>query len=276
MGTDFNEKVFWDSIISKIKNPKILAKLAKSSILYVRLAVATNGNTSIDCLNLLAEDKDILVQCYVAKNKNIPIETLEKLARHENWQLRSWIADNKITPNYILEFFVDEMAKLKDVLLEDKIVLLNVAKNPNTSVDVLEKLLHDDWDWVVGEALRNAKMPVEKLIEFSEHPSREVKLGVAKNPNVPYEILWKLVSKNLDNVSIDILSNRNLPIDMFEEFSNSKIGFIRHAIASNSNTPTEILERLASPLEDSGVRSAAQYTLRIRKNIEKLRKRKKK
>lgn len=276
METCFSEKVFWDSIISKIKNPKVLEKLAKSPRIYVRIAVATNENTPIHCLNALSEDKDILVQCYVAKNKNIPIETLEKLARCENWQLRSWVADNKITPNYILEFFVDEMAKLKDVELQDKLVLLNVAKNPNTSVEVLEKLLLDDWDWVIGEALKNSKMPVEKLIEFSEHKSSEVRRLLAKNPNIPYEILLKLIKSTNDKSAINILSDVKLPIDMFKEFSESTDVAVRRQIASNSQAPTEILQKLASPTENSEVRSAALYTLKVRKYIERVRRKRNK
>jgi len=64
--------------------PMTLARLAKSPLTNVRIAVAHNENTSIDVLISLAEDPSLDVRYSMAENPALPSKLLRQLSADEN------------------------------------------------------------------------------------------------------------------------------------------------------------------------------------------------
>jgi hypothetical protein len=122
--------------------------------------------------------------------------------------------------------------KEEDVMKEDLERRIDVALNPNTPADILEKLA-DDSDWHV----RNA---------------------VASNRSTPADILKKLSEDSKEYVREAVAWNRSTPAVILERLSEDDYWPVREAVASNRSTPADILERLT---KDSyfTVKSAAFY-----------------
>ena len=69
---------------------------------------------------------------------------------------------------------------------------LNLAKNKNTSPEILEKLAEDEDKNVRKAVAKNPKTPVDILKKLVEDKKWEVRYEVAENPNTPVEALRKL------------------------------------------------------------------------------------
>lgn len=115
---------------------------------------------------------------------------------------------------------------------------INLAKNKNTSPEILEKLAEDGDVNVRYEVTRNPKAPVNILIKLAEDKDKLVIYAVAENPNTPAEVLKKLAE--------------------------DRDWFIRWEVASNPNTPVEALRKLAKNDSSGGVIEAAERALRKR------------
>ena len=62
----------------------------------VRSRVASNPNTPVPLLKVLAKDKEEGVRSGVAGNPNTPVAVLEGLAKDEEWRVRSGRYPNSI------------------------------------------------------------------------------------------------------------------------------------------------------------------------------------
>lgn len=78
--------MFWVQKISSdhITPAYILKRLAKSSDVDVRMAVADHKNTSLEVLTLLSEDESADVRYALAENHNINRGVLKRLSEDEN------------------------------------------------------------------------------------------------------------------------------------------------------------------------------------------------
>lgn len=129
-------------------------------------------------------------------------------------------------------------------------LLVEIAKNPNTSLKTLQKLLDEE-------------------VDACGRPDINVRIAIAENPKTTSEMLDKLfdmsdefsvraaIAKNL-NTSITLLEA--LSNDGYDEEDNPDIYFdwiTRKAVAQNPNTPMHIIEKLLKD-KNAEVRAEAQ------------------
>lgn len=132
-------------------------------------------------------------------------------------------------------------------------VLVEVAKNPNTSLETLKKLLDEKTD-------------------YQGRPEREIRVAIAENPKTTSEMLDKLFDMSDEcGVRTAIAKNLNTSTTLLEELANDSYGeedhpefnydwLTRKAVAENPNTPKHVIEKLAKD-KNAEVRSAAQKRL---------------
>ncbi|MBI2995516.1 MAG: HEAT repeat domain-containing protein [Candidatus Melainabacteria bacterium] len=130
---------------------KALEILLHDSNENVRSSVAQHPNASIKILKHLSGDESVLVRRALVKNENTPSEILLKLSqderinRYNTFQSDEYmgfavgLASHKNTPTVVL-------AKLSQNYFP--VVRETVGQNPSTPIDVLKKLLKDDFETV--------------------------------------------------------------------------------------------------------------------------------
>lgn len=176
------------NLLRKIADDLNTSELSRYDVLLVLIPLAENPKTPPDVLEKLAKDKSHnLVSKYlrerVAKNPNTTVEVLNSLAKDEEPKVRQAVAENPNTSIETLKSFVNDKAIFRqavalnpnlppdvlDILSNDteENVRLNVAKNPNTSLETLKSLYETDAYASVGgaAAVNYLKKTKQKLKE---------------------------------------------------------------------------------------------------------------
>lgn len=231
--------------------------LENNTKVEVRKAIAAADETSIDLLQQLSEDSDPEVRKIVASNPNTPTKILLKLGE----EFPEIITANPIFNLLLLEnpqsYFIrlslarssttsDRMlAKLADTREpEYEKICCAVAKNPNTSIDVLEQLAN----WIPSGY---------------QYFGNKVQICVANNPNTPTFVLEQLARirdesirqaifnhPNVSNTAIEIIrfieEKPGTPIHILEKLASDDLFYVRRLVAEHPFTPVQILEKLAN------------------------------
>ena len=127
----------------------------------------------------------------------------EKLSEDKDWHVRTDVARNPNTPVNVLEKLSED---------KDWYVRTNVARNPNTPVNILEKLSEDKDNYVRAEVARNLNTPVNILEKLSEDENEDVRTGAAINLNTPVNILKKLFEDEIFRVRTSAKEKRRTKI----------------------------------------------------------------
>ena len=219
------------------KNPstpeETLDILADDNELYVQLHVAGNPHTSDATLAKLSERKNRMVRSEVAENPSTPVEILVKLAKDPNNLVRSSVAYNKNAPIDILNQLsstevIDDYEDNHRYVLPNSIqVHFNVAKNPNTPVETLLKML--DFNYV------NRKW------------FNDVARFIASNPSATPEIMMKIMEKTQDSSGplIDMAYNENTQDNILEIIAKKPVEGIKTCVSMHPNASSGTLEWLA-------------------------------
>ena len=88
-----------------------------------------------------------------------------------------------------------------------------LAKNPNTPVEVLAALAKDDDYYVRCGVARNANTPVGTLAELAKDEATVVRMWVASNPNTPVGSLMVLAKDEDYGVRWSVAENPNTPVE---------------------------------------------------------------
>jgi hypothetical protein len=121
-------------------------------------SIGSNPNADIEILNVLST-YDLSIKASVAENPNATPELLWKLAK------------SKLT----IPSFKDDYS----------IMLCRIAWNPNVTADLLEFLSHSEDHYVRAAVARNPNTPIDtlkRLMEYDEDYHVQSSLG--KNPNI--------------------------------------------------------------------------------------------
>jgi hypothetical protein len=100
---------------------------------------------------------------------------------------------------FVLFCIVLLFVKPQAEMIKDSRIRCEVAKNPNTPVEVLKELAKDEDYRVRQEVARNPNTPAEVLKELAKDINYKVRREVARNPNTPGEILLDL-AKEIEGV----------------------------------------------------------------------------
>ncbi len=121
---------------------------------------------------------------------------------------------------------MSEVSKVLNVGLE-KVVRVELAGNPASSVELLARLGRDEDD--------------------------EVRRRVAGNRGAPGELLELLASDKDSRVRYAVANNANAPAKLLECLAGDEDCSVRRGVAQNPSAPVEILGRLARDPNERGV-----------------------
>ena len=212
-------------------------------------SIAINAGTSTEMLDELINSSSWVVLCSIASNENTSVNIFEKLLKNPNFTHWYYIAENINTPLKILDFLMSELERLKD---DDtykntrQMTAEKIARNPNCSTELLEKLAHLKFEVGVREAIAdNAKTSPDVLKALAEDENDYVKRSVASNENTPSEILRKMAVNENSKLRFLVAKNRKTPKDILENLYKDDEDTVREYVAANINTPIHVLEILA-------------------------------
>lgn len=206
-------------------------------------ALASAVDTSVVVLEELSLHPQPEVREAVARNPNTPTEVLLKLGK----EFPDAITANPIFNLLLLEnpesHFVrlslarstttSESAIAQLSKIEDEEILCAVARNPNTSLHILEQLVENPprfWD----RQRSSDRYDFDRLF-----------IAIHLNPNTSESLLLKLAESGSSNVKQAIAENPNAPLSLLNKFADWRNFSMHEAIARNPQAPSAILEKLA-------------------------------
>ncbi|MEA5598133.1 hypothetical protein [Rivularia sp. UHCC 0363] len=251
-----------------------LACAAMHSNSLVLEAVAKHKQASEHVLEQLAIKSryDPELGLCIAQRKDVSPQILEKLAEHGASSVRLYLATYPKVPVRVLEILVDNPEPNWNLRVA---IETSIAKNPNTPLNVLEKLIKVPYTKVKSAIAKRADLTKHLIIELSmdyrvhtmnflpnnphipsswleemaEHPSERVRQMVARHPHTPKHLLIQ-AAKDLQLRQF-VAENPSTPPEILEELAMDSRGDIQAAVAKNSNTPGYVLEILGStPFHD--------------------------
>ncbi|OCQ99279.1 hypothetical protein BCD67_08955 [Oscillatoriales cyanobacterium USR001] len=285
-----------------------LVEIARISTELARF-VAANLNAPISLLRELSNSKDIATRQNIAANPKTPIDVLfylgsefpEQLLNNPSFSL--FLLDN---PNLATQIPLETLRSIvrykvvpfclidRAVNQLDKETLLALAENPETSKEVLQKLIQSRYASVAEaaklhvnlageiteisqeetiEAIWNSEMNGQKLGDFLEQLSKinalpESFIKSFSNDRTAVYILEDLAKYNHVLLCQTLANNPNTPAGILQDLAKDNYRGVRQNVAKNPNTPIEVLEILLSDCCESVRKFAiARY---LAENPEKL------
>ncbi|MEH2201584.1 hypothetical protein [Nostoc sp.] len=197
---------------------KVLEKLAQDTDPNVPPQAANNPNATSTVLEFFAE---FLVKQHqrvspsnqamyersavqLLRHSKIAPKVLENLLQMNKYDVVSAIASSLRTPPTMLLGLTDYQERSSSYIH----FLRNLAKNPNTPSDALEKLYlkinqtqHPNTIDGLHDIASHPNTPVHLLEQFAVHSRTDLRAKVAKNVNIPISILERLSNDSEDRVS---------------------------------------------------------------------------
>ena len=172
----------------------------------------------------------------VAETADTSMLLYEVLARGDDPEVRSAAAANpNCTEATIQRFAVDD----------DPDVRSAAAANPNCTEATIQRFAVDDDPDVRTEAAANPVCGSGLLSEFVRRPDAwDLKLGVAKNPSAPWQMLEILVMHGETLVHEAIASNPAAPGWMLENLAEDADDEIRENVRCNPSCPEHVKAEL--------------------------------
>jgi len=249
--------------VAKNENFKELEKLAKDKSLSVRIEVAKRAKEKV--LKILVKDPFAEVRRIVARRTKNP-ELLAQLAKDENWRVRlevAWNENKDFYTSIILAkdknpfvregvAFTTKSKRVITMLSKDKeeIVKLAVCENPNTPIEVIEKIATSS-SKIAEKAILLPNIKPSTILRIW-NKSELTKYYATLNPNTPAEVIEKIYMQNKENYKIikNICKHINTNQRILYELSFSNDAEIRREIAKHKNANYQILLKLAADMDD--------------------------
>ena len=186
------------------------------------------------------------------KNGKLFAFSAGRYKQHVEW----WDKDDK--PHYT----VPENNAVDDIEFLKKYGKINLLES-NASPEMIEELAGDEEAKVRYEVAKNPNTPIDILTKLAEDENSDVRWEVVHNPNTPADILRELAEDKEWYVRYEVARNPNTTVDILRKLAEDEDWRARQAVADNSRTPVEILMKLAED-KDEWVRKVAISQLRKR------------
>ncbi len=231
------------SVAKHHKTPETaLLEMARRSHQDARLGfcIAQRQNLSESVLATLAQYSAIAVRLYLAKHHTTPCSILEILAEvpetHLNLrqEIHQKIAKNPNTPLALIE---------KLLAQNDKKVKQAIATRADLPNRILIELATDYRIHTMNFLAQNQHISANVLTELANHPEQRVRQMVASHPNTPQSILEE-AAKSAE-LYYYVAQNLSTPASVLDDLAQHKQNQISTAIAVNPSTPGFVLERIA-------------------------------
>ncbi len=232
-----------------------------SSDVEIRKTIASSDETSAEVLEQLSQDAEAEVRRAVAKNPNTPENILLRLGK----EFSDDVVANPIFSIILLEkpesnFFRLSLARsstLSEELMAklavdpDEKIRCAIARNPNTSISLLEKLVEESFNRIFKD---------DEYEDYDFYPGEDIRAHVSENPKTPPALLEKLMQDESSRVRLAVAQNPNAPASILARLAESRMVELRHAVVRNSHTPASVLEYLAGDSEKDIRRSVKQHS----------------
>ncbi|PSF38115.1 hypothetical protein C7H19_06495 [Aphanothece hegewaldii CCALA 016] len=180
----------------------------------------------------------------IAKHPNTPVEILEIIAQSGGGLQQ--IVKNPNAPVHILRQAVEQIENSSGL----SHTLIDITKNLNTPVDLLEYLALDKGKYGVCEAvLENPRLDhlTRTKIQLEIQEKEEIQKAnqiLAERTNTPYA-LAQVVEKGDQNAKISVARNLQTPIHILEQLAKDDDETVRSVVSKNPNLPLNSLLELA-------------------------------
>ena len=237
LARDSNPKIR-EKVAGNINTPEdVLEKLAFDPYVSVRKEVAKNRNTTPLVLDKLASDSYVEIRETVAANSHTRPSTLEKLMHDPHVDVQTQDALNKNSTPQILDQLVEE---------SDLEVWRAVARNRRTSRQTLKRLSQEsNYIGLLAEVARNNQTSPDVLDNLSSNASSRVRTEAARNWSTRADILHILAKDASISVRTEVAGNKTSSPDTLELLSNDSLSSVQVEVAKNLNTNKETLAVLA-------------------------------
>lgn len=181
---DFYRQTLQAGHIAKVDMSNVLNFLADSNDDDIKmLTVGNNFKTPVSALRKLASSSNVRIRCAVAATSKTPADVLMQLAADDDYVTRTRVAMNRNAPKQVIEILVNDTHFA---------VRRVAAANKNITKELLVKLSNDKSAEVRRSVANNVKTPVEILIKMSDDKDENVLYGIIYNKNTPMKILEKI------------------------------------------------------------------------------------
>ncbi|MBF2066691.1 MAG: hypothetical protein IGS39_20080 [Calothrix sp. C42_A2020_038] len=205
------------------------------------IQIAQRQDVTEQILLILAEHGAIAVRLYLAKYHKTPCSILEKLAEapEPNWTFRQQIhqklAKNPNTPLAVIQKLLEE---------GDKKVKQAIATRADLPIDIIVKLALDYRLHIMNSLAQNTSISAKVLHELANHGELRVRQMVARHPNTPQALLIDAAkSPELRQyIAANPSASPDLLNQLIEDNQNQEV---LEAVASNPSTPAFVLKRIA-------------------------------
>jgi hypothetical protein len=177
----------------------------------------------------------------IAKHPDTPVAILEQIAQQGVGGLQK-IVKNFNAPVHLLEQAVEQIENSSGL----SHTLVDVAKNPNTPIDLLKQLALNKGNYGVSQAvLQNphldhlTKYKIQLELQKREETSQANQL-LANRPNSPYALAQVLETGD-QNAKITAARSNKTPITILEQLAKDSDATIRQVVCQNPNLPLPIL-----------------------------------
>ena len=196
-----------------------LAALVTDEDVPSLLSVASNPSASAGLLRTLSKVDDGMVRRLVAENPSTPADVLHGLAQDGDWKVRRAVAHNPSTPEATLMLladtevslgpFLDRYSKEFGITPEELLlvalgwtdnILETLAANPSIPDDALH--WHGKQTRFSDQHLAQASCNEDELRHLASSPYSSVRMLVAHNPSVPWDVLKELAEDPDPDVSL--------------------------------------------------------------------------
>jgi hypothetical protein len=211
--------------------------LAQHPHYVIRRAVAQNLNAPLEILKILVSDSNCEVVRQVLKHPHVTLDLLNKspeFHKASNWRLRLMIARNAQTSLDVLLQLAED---------DSPFVRYAVSRNPNTTHDIAEQAgdpNHFQQLLYIGIAGKNLK----QLERLSTSYAVKLRKAVAYNPNIPRRVMEVLVTDSSPQVRRELARNHKTPQHLLEVLANDLYPCVRISVAANPTTPRDIKIKL--------------------------------
>jgi predicted DNA-binding WGR domain protein len=218
---------------------------------YVRRWAAGYSACPQNVLKMLAEDEDPEIVLAALRNGCLSSEDAEaarqNIRRLRGKKLLALLESDLVFPDMLEE-------RLNS---SDRGVLRAIARNPNATGAILDKLFAGSDERIFRELAGIPSAPADVINRLAKHKDDNVCCSVASNPSAPADVLNRLAKHKDDYVRCSVASNPSAPFGCLEELSHDKDVWVRRAVAKNPATPIATLEVLAKDSDEWLLQSLA-------------------
>ena len=198
--------------------------------------VAETADTSMLLYEVLARGDDPEVRSAAASNPNCTEATIQRFVVDDDPDVRTAAAANPVCTEATIQRFVVD---------DDPDVRTAAASNPNCTEATIQRFVVDDDPDVRTEAAANPVCGSDLLSEFVRRPDAwDLKLGVAKNPSAPWQMLEILVVHGETLIHEAVASNPAAPGWMLENLAEDTDDEVRENVRCNPSCPEHVKAEL--------------------------------